>query len=158
MKQSAVRSWLIFLLGCALGGGIVLGAAVVGWPGPTPRTPSLLENVSAGGGWWGACPSQNAEEASLRERSPIATSPELNERLRRLFPSGTNEKVLIDALSSQGFSLLPPCAGDKSIRLAGFQQQGGGLLRYPVKAEVYWKVDESGVIVWTKGFVRYIGF
>lgn len=153
--KNTVRSWLVFLAGCAVGGVIVLGAVAAGWPGPKPPLPSLLQNVSAGGGWWGACPPQTEEEARLREGRPIAISPELNERLARQFPAGTMESVLTDALSSQSFSLLLPCKGDNSIRVAGFQQQGGGLLSPPITAEVYWKVDQSGAIVWTKGFVRY---
>src|SRR5580692_11453522 len=101
--RSAVRSLGIFSAGCVIGGVIVFGVMFRGWPGPKPILPPLLENVTAGGGWWGACPAETTEEARLREGRPLALSPELDQRLVKAFPSGSSERLLVDALRVQGF-------------------------------------------------------
>jgi hypothetical protein len=146
----------LLLLGCLLGGAVALAAIFGGWAGPKPPLPPLLRNVSAGGGWWGACPPATPAEAQGQQGRPVAVSPELNRRLAELFPSGSSERTLVDALRSQGFELMLSCKGDHSIRIAAFVQHGGGLSP-PMTAEIYWKTDEADNIVWTKGFVRYRG-
>lgn len=65
---------------------------------------------------------------------------------------------MMRALRLQGFQLLSsPCKNDHSIHLARFTQVGGGMLVYPITADVFWKADPTGSIVWTKGFVMYLG-
>jgi hypothetical protein len=125
------------------------------WVHPDPPTPLLLQDVSARGGWWGACPAKNDVEA--KSHPHLAISPELNQRLGEQFPPGSDEAKIIDTLKKQGFALPRPCDGDDSIRSAMFNQQGGSLFASPLSAEVFWKVDGAGNILWTKGFVRYIG-
>jgi hypothetical protein len=139
---------------------VVWGAALVSFAacaGPQPPLPPLLQNVTAGSGWWGACPPETAEEARLRDLSPLALSPELDERVARSFPIGSSEMVLVDTLRAQGFELRPSCKGDQSIHAAEFEQHPHGLLPYPLTAKVFWKVDSAGNIEWTKAFVRYSG-
>jgi hypothetical protein len=136
---------------------IVLGSASLGSPAPNPPLPPLLKDVTAGGGWWGACPPETEEEAHERQGRPIATSPELDQRLAQLFPTGSNERMLVETLRGQGFELLPSCKSDHSIRVAAFEQHGESVSSYPIIAHIFWKVDNSGKIVWTKGFVRYVG-
>jgi hypothetical protein len=135
------------------GGLAVLGAAAVlcGWGAYRlweQRLPPLLSNVRAEGGWWGACPDRPAKDQAL--------SPELNEHLQRQFPPGTPEERLISALAEQRFEPPAPCWDDKTIRSARFYQQGG-LLAYDTRAEIFWKVDQANNLVWTKGFVFYVG-
>lgn len=145
------------MAGGLIGGALVLGALAAGWPGPKPPLPPLLRDVSAGGGWWGACPPENPDDARMQEGG-LALSPELNQRLSRSFPPGSSEMKMMKALRLQGFQLLSsPCKNDHSIHLARFTQVGGGMLVYPITAEVFWKVDPTGSIVWTKGFVMYLG-
>jgi len=150
------RSLAIVAAGCLIGGTVVLGVLFGAWSAPKPPLPALLKNVTAGGGWWGACPPVTPEEARAQSGRPLALSPELNQRLAQSFPSGSNEKRLSDALNAQGFELLPPCKSDPSIRVAAFNQHGGGLLFPPLVANVFWKADGAGNIVWTKGFARYV--
>ena len=149
-----MREWLPIGL---LGGAVALAAIFASWAGPKPPLPALLRNVSAGGGWWGACPPETPAEAQEQQGRPVAVSPELNRRLAELFPSGSSERTLVDALRSQGFELMLSCKGDLSIHIAAFVQHGTGLLSHPMTAEIYWKTDEADNIVWTKGFVRYVG-
>jgi hypothetical protein len=151
-----VRNVWLLIVGIVIGGVIVLGAMFAGWPGPTPPLPPLLQNVTAGGGWWGACPPETPEAAVAREGRPLALSPELNQRLGQSFPPGTSDTRLVDTLRAQGFEILSPCKADAFIHVAAFTQHGGGVLSYPMTANIYWKVDERGNILWAKGFVRYI--
>ncbi|MFO1464929.1 MAG: hypothetical protein U1F35_00560 [Steroidobacteraceae bacterium] len=124
---------------------------------PTPPLPPLLRNVSAGGGWWGACPAETVEDARLRQGMPLAISPELNQHLNQSFPPGTAELLLRERLNNWGFTELPPCPGDSSIHGAAFVQHGGNVFSAAMTANVFWKVDGAKNIVWTKGFVRYAG-
>lgn len=89
----------------------------------------------------------------------IALSPELEERLSVQFPEGTEETSLTSALASQSFQ--PPtgaCPDDSTIRVSLFPPQTrGGLLRGSKAAQVFWKVDAHGRIVWTHGTVYHEG-
>ena len=154
--RRVARSVGLLLAGFAIGCITVLGALFAGWPGPKPSLPPILRNVTAGGGWWGACPPETPNAETARKGRPLAISPELDERLSQAFPPGSSEKRLVDTLQAQGFELLSPCNGDTSIHLAAFNQHGGGVVAYPITANVYWKVDGQGHIMWTRGFVRYL--
>ncbi len=118
---------------------------------PEPPTPVLLRGVGAGGGYASACP-------PLRPDAKLALSPELNVRLLREFPPGTAEAHLLEELVKMGFSRPRACEGDSTTRSAFFQQHGGSLRHFAMAANVFWKVDDSGVLVWTKGFVSFDGY
>jgi len=126
---------------------------------PEPPLPPLLVNVTAGGGWWGACPPKTkTEEDMIRSwKGQLALSPELNERLTKEFPPGTDESQLIGLLTKQGFEMQPSCSNDQSIHRASFTQHGGSGFAYRMLADIFWKVDERNAIVWTKGFVMNNG-
>ena len=102
----------------------------------------------------GGCPPANEAERQLMA-GPEAISPELNERLIAQFPQGTPATKLVSALLSQGFAQTAPCASDATIHHAVFR--GGGHFLIETWAEVAWKQDAYGRIVWTKGFVAYTG-
>jgi hypothetical protein len=122
------------------------------------EVPALLRNVTARGGYWGACPpSDKTGQETLKTMGRLATSPELDARLNAAFPPGSDGQKLERTLGEQGFRVVGICKTDGSIRIAGFFRKGAGLLPYDLSAEVYWKVDQVGRIVWTKGFVTYIG-
>jgi hypothetical protein len=156
-KMKSHTGWiaLVIIAGLSVIGAFI--ALLTPWAHPDPPTPPLLERVTAAGGYWGACPARNTEQAQIIRSSPLALSPELDQRLGDKFPAGTGETKITDTLREQGFTLPMPCPGDPSIRSAAFTQHGGGILFYPLSAEVFWKVDRVGNIVWTKGFVRYVG-
>jgi hypothetical protein len=116
-----------------------------------------LKDVTASGGQWGACPQAPGSEDPLRKEKSRALSPELNQRLLNEFPAGSSEKHLVETLRQQGFELLAPCDTDASVHSASFTQHGGGIFSYPLTANVSWKVDDFGHVVWTQGFVRFMG-
>jgi hypothetical protein len=121
-----------------------------------PPAPPLLQNVSGASGWFGGCPPRNAQEAV--ERATMggeALSPELNQKLAAQFPPGSSADSLTRTLTAQGFQLAGPCQNDSTIHRAGF----GGTTRgsaFETRAEIYWKA-EGNTLVWTKGFVMFIG-
>lgn len=136
-----MRNWAFLL--CALG---VAGCSL-------PMPPLLRGATAAGGGWYGGCPPANEVERQSMA-GPEAISPELNQRLNAQFPDGTPATKLVSALVSQGFAQTAPCANDKTIRHAVFR---GGRSIFETWAEVAWKEDSDGRIVWVKGSVAYTG-
>jgi hypothetical protein len=124
-----------------------------------PPTPPLLRNAFARGGWWsGGCPPTNEIEQKGLTRLGEALSPELDQRLRTRFPPGSAAGGLERYLRSQGFDQLQRCVNDPSISQMDFIQTGGGFYGpYPMFAEVAWKQDGAGRIVWTKGYVAFTG-
>jgi hypothetical protein len=120
-----------------------------------PPAPPLLQHVTAAGGWFGACPPRNEQEATERAKSGEALSPELNQRLARQFPPGSPEEVLVRSLAAQGFKPLEPCRDDGTIRRAHFSGPTHGAL-FAINAVVYWKT-RNDTLVWTKGFVSFNG-
>ena len=135
--------WCRTLLGTAIL--IVLFAiALFGWLSRL-GVPEIVRGSTAKGGLWGACPS--AEQANGREE---ALSPKFTARLNERFPHGSPEKNLIDALRGEGFTGPNSCESNNSIKWAGFRLNGN-----EVVAQAYWKTDQLGRIIWTKGFVAY---
>jgi hypothetical protein len=120
-----------------------------------PPTPPLLDNAHAGDQF--VCPPRSAADEIIA-RPPQMGSPEVEARLARQFPAGTDEKRLITMLRAQGFAPTQECDNDPTIHGATFQQGGGGFWGpYPVYADIAWKVDDAGKIVWTKANVAYTG-
>jgi hypothetical protein len=119
-----------------------------------PATPPLLQNAIAGGGWFsGGCP---AHDWDITAKYPEAHAPQVEARLARDFPAGTPEQALLAALTRQGFKSDGACDNDPSIHRAVFNQAGGGLFGpYPARAQVAWKVDGEGRVVWTKAQLAY---
>lgn len=125
----------------------------------TPSTPPLLEKVTAAGGWWnGGCPPKDKLEADRWKPSEEALSPELMARLSGQFPVGSPASRLEQNLKQQGFIVRRPCNEIPTIRVGEFRQSGGGLDGpYPIWAQVAWKQDATGKIMWTKGTVAFTG-
>ena len=118
---------------------------------PSPSIPPLLRNVRAAGGNWGACPHPPPR------MNTEALSPELNERLSKEFPPGTNQDYLVETLTSQGFIITDNCKDDNSIHRAVLSLYKIGISeKFPiVSAEIGWKADQDHRIVWTKGYVSW---
>ena len=144
--------WIVTLV--VLGTLGACGAIVCGLP--RPLLPALLRGADARGGYWGACPSRDGDDARAKYGG-LALSPQLEARLQEQFAPGTPEAALVSALAEQKFEMFSPCDEDTSVRRAGFVQKGGGLTFYSMTASVYWKVDSSNRIVWTHGFVAFTG-
>jgi hypothetical protein len=113
------------------------------------QLPPLVRGTTAVGGRGDACPHQDDHEV-------LALSPELNQRLRDEFPPGSREDRLIATLIEQGFTIDSgrgddqACKNDKSVHGADFYR----VLWIGTKsAVVYWKTDQHGNLLWTKGFV-----
>ena len=121
-----------------------------------PPLPPLLAHASAGGGSTDVCPQANVIEGPPQGVA-LALSPQLNARLLRQFPPGTDSREIVSTLLVQRFSLAGVCNTDDTIHIAIFNQNSSIRLMWATHAVVYWKVDVRGRIVWTKGFVEYAG-
>jgi hypothetical protein len=136
----SLRRTLFFLLAGAISAAVLSGCG-------SERIPAILRGVSAGGGYWGACPRRPENQSS-----PSALSPEFNARLASRFPPGTATSALVSALTAEGFKPAGSCEADSSIRILAFNDKNA----IPnVTAQVYWQADSTGRITWTKGFVAY---
>jgi hypothetical protein len=82
-------------------------------------------------------------------------SPELNRNLSAQFPPGSSAETFVRSLTQQRFKLTSDCEIDKTIHRAYFMGPTRGAV-FDTIAEIYWKTD-GGKIVWTKGFVRFVG-
>jgi hypothetical protein len=121
----------------------------------SPPTPPLLQGAVASSGWAGGCPPHANE---LAFASPEAHAVQVETRLNRDFPAGTPETTLMSALARQGFKPEAACDNDPTIHRAQFNQAGGGLFGpYPALANIAWKVDGAGRIVWTKADLMFTG-
>ncbi len=117
------------------------------------KIPEILRGVSAGGGYWGACPPPQWVPKNDR----LAISPEFNDRLAARYPAGSPESRLIEDLTRQGFKDSGGCESAPSIRFLTFHAEGIGLVVSAITAQAYWQADPQSRIVWTKGFVAYTG-
>jgi hypothetical protein len=117
-----------------------------------PPAPALLQRVSSASGWFGGCPPGNAEPPRMRGE---ALSPELNQKLAAQFPPGSSADSLVRTLTAQGFKLTGTCQTDSTIHRAGFGGPTRGSI-FETRAEIYWKT-QGDTIVWTKGFVMFLG-
>jgi hypothetical protein len=130
----------------------ILSAALAGCAGaaPTPPIPPLLQGATAGSGT-GGCPAYLARYP----RSPCAHSPEVEARLSRDFPAGSPGGALEAELRRQSFLPAPPCEDDPSIHQMYFQQAADHCFCETTWANVQWKTDAAGRIVWTRANVEY---
>jgi hypothetical protein len=117
-----------------------------------PPAPALLQHVSSTSGWFGGCPPGTNEPARMGGE---ALSPELNQKLAAQFPPGSSTDSLVRTLTAQGFKLTGTCETDSTIHRAGFGGPTRGSI-FETHAEIYWKT-ENDTVVWTKGFVMFIG-
>ena len=122
---------------------------------PEPPLPPLLQGLGSVGGSTTVCPPASVQEAAVRGQDSAATAwtPELQRRLEREFPPGSDPKQMGEWLRTLGFQILGSCRSDPSIRYAYFEQHGGFPLRpgaLPMWANVWWKVDVTDHLIWAK--------
>jgi|SRR5579872_802 len=150
----SVWPWLV------VGGGFGVVAIALGWwlapfvfpPSLHPPTPPLLEGGSEaiGSSHHSGCPPWDAYD--------LHNAGSIEQRVAKLFPTGTAQGQIIRSLSEQGFKIEPPCPSDPTVRYATFSQTGGGLFGpYPASSVITWQVDWAGRIVWASGWVAYTG-
>lgn len=130
------------------------GAAACGAP-LSPPTPPLLNDATSTGGTSFSCEPGHGAGSTPETASH---SPEINERLKQSFPSGTPALDLRRSLVLQGFELQGSCSPDRSIQWAIFKQRGGnGITAFPAFATIYWKENRAGKIDWAMGDIQFTG-
>ena len=106
--------------------------------------PALLRGVPSG-----------AVELPTCERSSSGSSTDfppgdLDQRLAARYPAGSSASALAKDLRRQGFKLRESCGTDVSVHWATHRSGW----RF---ANIYWKVDPRGNLVWTRGYVAWDG-
>jgi hypothetical protein len=92
--------------------------------------PPILRGVTAGSGFFGACPPSDEATANvIKAAGKLAVSPEFNGRLEAAFPPVSPEGALIHSLTAQGFILAGACKTDSTVRIALFHLNGRALSR-----------------------------
>jgi hypothetical protein len=85
-----------------------------------------------------------------------AHSPEIVAKLRKQFPAGSSAAALESALLTQGFKM--EICNMPNVKRATFSQTGGnGITSMSAFANVTWKTNASGQIVWTTGNISFLG-
>jgi len=106
--------------------------------------PPLLRGAQAGPADWPTC----------LNTGPILDTDfppgPLDQRLLARHPNGSNASALTNDLRRQGFKLQGPCPTAPSVSWAT-NRSGFGL------ANVFWKTDPAGNLVWSKGYVAWDG-
>lgn len=107
--------------------------------------PPLVEGATSNQGVLYDC-----EQDVVPESNPeFAQSPEIDQRLSKNFPPGTQSERLRVSLVRQGFELHGRCSSDRSISWARFRRGGDRVAR------VYWREDKNGRLIWTFGAVEF---
>jgi hypothetical protein len=148
MKKISWRRIFILLVG------VLALPPFLMWLIGTFERPPLLRFVDSQGGNTYLCPPSNESERILAKYPP-ALSRALTNRLINEFPAGTEEQVLLDELSREGFQLLPPCKSDSTIKSAHYNNEGDIFTIYGINGTVWWKVSLKGKIEWAKGVVSF---
>ena len=122
--------------------------------GPDWSLPILLWNLPKDGP---GGPQDCGYENSGYDPAYAAMTP-FRVRLMKRFPPGTDQQVAISSLQRMGFFLYDkssaneqPC--DEGIRVMSYEQKGIGPYTNPLSANVYWKPDRDGKIIWIKGSI-----
>ena len=106
--------------------------------------PPLLQGVSSDALWLPPCERPGFEPG-------IDFPPgQLDDRLAARHPAGSSASALAKDLRRQGFRLHTSCGTEASVRWA-VHRSGWRF------ANVYWKVDPAGNLVWTRGYVAWDG-
>jgi hypothetical protein len=113
-----------------------------------PPLPPLLAGAGAGFGNWSGCAHGDG------------VSPDLEQRLRTQFPAGSPAAALVAALSAQDFSAPTLCGPYATTRFACYtgptDSSTGKPTRPDVDACIYWDADDSGRLLWTRGYLHFI--
>jgi hypothetical protein len=126
---------------------LALATALACLTGCQRNLPPLVKGATVTGGGQGYDCEMGATPASDPR---FNFSPEIIERLRKQFPPGSSSAALRSALVLQGFKLHGPCSPDHSISFAQFR-----LNKNEVVANVFWREQSDGQIIWTFGDVGY---
>jgi len=134
MRKSGWRKIIGTLIGIVL-------LPLLWWTVATLEIPPLLRSINdAGrGGYTNLCPPLDDNERIL-SRMPLAECPILTNRLKKKFPTGTREQVLLDELNREGFQQLPPCKSDTSTI-----NQNMSITKIPIRDQISKTVKRRGV-------------
>jgi hypothetical protein len=124
------------------------GAAIWLFDTPAP-VPELIASVRADGVLSAPCPARTLAEEKARLKQGASPPGALGEKLRKLFPPGSDAGPLEARLKREGFELFMACPNDDEVVGARWLGQNWS----QPDAFVYWRVDGAGKLTFVDGSV-----
>jgi len=125
------------------------GAALWLARAPSGATPELIAGLPDDGLRGAPCPARSLYEQDARKKQGVRPPAALGEKLRRLFPLGSDAGQLRLRLKDEGFDLFAPCPNDESVLGARWLSRSWG----QPDAYVYWRTDDADKLIFLDGHV-----
>jgi hypothetical protein len=129
--------------------GALAAVAALFWfvyPRPAPL-PDLLRALPFDGMRGAPCPARDLIEQDAQRKQGAKPPAHLGERLRQLYPLGSNADELVQRLQNDGFVRFTPCPNDDSIEGARYLSRDW----LNPDAFVYWRRDDKNHLIFLDG-------
>jgi hypothetical protein len=114
-----------------------------------PPTPALIAGLPDDGLRGAPCPARSLYEQDARKKQGRRPPAAFGEKLRALFPLGSDAGPLEARLKGEGFDLFAPCPNDESVFGARWLSRNWG----QPDAYVYWRADGADKLIFLDGHV-----
>jgi hypothetical protein len=111
--------------------------------------PALIAGLPDDGLRGAPCPARSLYEQNARKKQGVRPPAALGEKLREMFPLGSDAGALEARLKSEGFDLFTPCPNDEDVLGARWLSRNWG----QPDAYVYWRVDGADKLIFLDGHV-----
>ncbi|WP_298429041.1 hypothetical protein [Rhodoblastus sp.] len=115
----------------------------------TAPVPALVAGLPDDGLRGAPCPARSILEQNARLKRGAPPPAAFGEKLRRLFPLGSDAGPLEARLKTEGFDFFSPCPNDESVSGARWLSRSWG----QPDAYVYWRADEADKLNFLDGHV-----
>lgn len=116
---------------------------------PQAPVPALIAGLPDDGLRGAPCPSRSLYEQDARRKQGVRPPAALGEKLRKLFPSGSDAGALEARLKGEGFDFFAPCPNDESVLGARWLSRNWG----QPDAYVYWRIDDADKLTFVDGHI-----
>jgi len=116
------------------------------YPRPAPL-PNLLRGLPFDGMRGAPCPARDIVEQEAQKKQGPKPPAHLGERLRHLYPLGSNADMLVTRLQDDGFVRFAPCPNDDSVLGARYLSRDW----LNPDAFVYWRIDDNNNLIFLDG-------
>lgn len=127
----------------------LIGAAFWLFHGAQAPIPTLIAGLPDDGLRGAPCPARSLYEQDARKKRGVRPPAALGEKLRQLFPLGSDANALEALLKKEGFDLFAPCPNDESVLGARWISRAWG----QPDAYVYWRANGADKLIFLDGHV-----
>jgi hypothetical protein len=128
----------------------LVGGAIWLSGGASAPTPALVAGLSDDGLRGAPCPARTLAEQKARVAEGALPRTALGERLRKLFPLGSDAGALVAQLKNEGFEIFAACPNDEEVMGARWLGPNWG----QPDAYIYWRADSDGKLIFLDGQVN----